>query len=164
MEKIKRLCKFVFVYRPLTGNSTKWQAFGYHCLNGLRRTTMVAIFAVWAYASGFVWNKVNPVTVYAEKTVVQVVTATTTAPVLERIAKCESGGNQMKNGQVQINVNKNGSVDIGKYMINLTIWGKTATKMGYDLTKQSDNESFAEWLYLNKGTGDWSASQSCWYK
>lgn len=85
-------------------------------------------------------------------------------PVLERIAACESGGMQTKKGQIVLNVNANGTVDVGKYQINLKTWGPTATKMGLDLTKESDNETMAKWIYANRGTGDWYSSASCWNK
>lgn len=144
-------------------NYTRFQIFKMKLVKTIKRTFVVmGLFAGlgWAYYFGSMFA---PVRVQAIDKPVYVI-ATGTAPVLERIAKCESGGSQTENGQIQINVNKNGSVDIGKFQINLTTWGKTATKMGYDLTKESDNEAFARWIYENKGTQDWSASQHCWYK
>lgn len=88
--------------------------------------------------------------------------------VLDRIADCESGdgtkgsATHYKNGQVLIKTNAN-SADIGKYQIN-SIWFKKASELGFDLTKEEDNKKMAEWIYLNRGTGDWSASQKCWNK
>lgn len=101
------------------------------------------------------------------------VTATTTtvnapAPVLDRIADCESGNGtkgsakHYLNGQVLLRANTNATIDIGKYQVNLTYWGKKATELGFDLTREADNKAMAEWIYANKGTGDWSASQKCW--
>lgn len=91
------------------------------------------------------------------------------SPVLDRIADCESGDGTKgsathygKSGQVLMRPNTNGTVDLGKYQIN-TVWFKTAADLGYDLTKEEDNEAFAEWLYLNKGTEDWYSSKKCWY-
>lgn len=97
--------------------------------------------------------------------------ATTIAPVLERIGDCESGNGTKgsahhidpKTGQVLMRANKNGSIDVGKYQVNEYYWGKKASELGYDLTKEGDNKAMAEWIYLNKGTTDWSASQKCWY-
>ncbi len=92
------------------------------------------------------------------------------APVLDRIADCESGtgkagsATHFKNGQVVMNANTNGTIDIGKYQVNLTYWGKKATDLGLDLTKEVDNKKMAEFIYQNYGTGDWSASQKCWYR
>lgn len=85
-------------------------------------------------------------------------------PVLDRIEKCESSDMQFNNqGQVLIHVNSNGTYDTGEFQIN-SIWNATATKMGYDLTKASDNEAFAQWLFLNKGSSAWSDSSKCWSK
>lgn len=92
-----------------------------------------------------------------------------TYPVLDRIADCESGNGtkgsskHMLNGQVLLKANTNGTIDIGRYQVNLTYWGKKATELGYDLTKEADNKAVAEWIYKNKGTTDWSSSQKCWY-
>lgn len=101
-------------------------------------------------------------TVFAEREVIKEVEVIN-APVLDRIAQCESGGQHRKNGQVIFKANTNGSVDIGKYQIN-SIWNQTATKMGLDLTKEEDNKKFAEYLYTNKGTQPWEASAKCWIK
>jgi len=86
-------------------------------------------------------------------------------PVLDRIAKCESGGEHFgANGQVVVNGNTNSSVDIGKFQINVRVWGAKATEMGLDLTKEEDNTKFAKWLYANRGTEDWYSSKACWNK
>lgn len=84
------------------------------------------------------------------------------APVLDRIAKCESGGSQTaKDGQVVIHVNTNGTWDIGKYQIN-SIHGADATKRGFNLYTEEGNTAYAKYMYANLGTGDWSSSQGCW--
>lgn len=124
----------------------------------------------WASTAGYYIAKSNePAIVQA-----QVKEADPVSPVLARIGDCESGirnkngkavkgsATQFKNGQVEIHVNKDGTIDIGKYMINLTYQGDKASKMGLDLMKESDNETYAIWLYQNVGTSPWSASASCW--
>lgn len=90
------------------------------------------------------------------------------AVVLERIADCESGNGTKgsatqldRNGQVLMRPNANGTVDVGKYQIN-TVWFKKASELGFDLTREEGNKAMGEWIYLNKGTGDWSASAKCW--
>ena len=90
------------------------------------------------------------------------------APVMDRIAGCESQGNRNskgthydKNGQVLMRSNTNRTVDLGKYQIN-TVWFAKATELGLDLTKEDDNKKMAEWKYANRGTDDWSASAKCW--
>jgi hypothetical protein len=108
-------------------------------------------------------NTVKPETVYAEKQVEVVVEAD--APILAKIAKCESGNKHYdKNGQVLMRSNKNGSIDIGKYQINEKSWGKAASKLGFNLTDEKDNEAMAKYIYANRGTEDWYASKSCWMK
>lgn len=91
------------------------------------------------------------------------------APVLSRIADCESGNGKPgtathygKSGQVLMIANPNATVDVGKYQINLYYWGAKATELGLDLTKEEDNRQMAEYIYSNNGTGDWSASAHCW--
>lgn len=86
------------------------------------------------------------------------------APVLDRIIKCESQSQQKgKSGQVLMNANTNGTVDIGVGQIN-TVWFAKATELGYDLTKEEDNRAMALWIYKNKGTSPWSSSSNCWSK
>lgn len=100
-----------------------------------------------------------------QATLVQIQGQDPAIPVLNRIAQCESSNSNLAaNGQVLIHWNKGGTVDIGKYAINEQIWGKQATKLGYDLTKPADNLSFALWLYHNVGTSPWVDSENCWSK
>ncbi len=60
------------------------------------------------------------------------------SPVLDRIADCESGNGtkgsatQLKNGQVLISLNTNGTYDQGKYQIN-SIHNKEASSLGFNL-------------------------------
>lgn len=86
------------------------------------------------------------------------------AKVLDRIAQCESGNKQFdpKTGQVILNANTNGSVDIGVMQINDHTWGLKAQAMGYNLTVEADNRAMADWIYQNRGTVDWEASRHCW--
>ncbi len=90
------------------------------------------------------------------------------SPVLDRIANCESGNGrkgsaaQFRNGQVILHANKNGTTDIGKYQINMQVWGKKATKLGFNLATEAGNTKMAEWIYLNYGTGSWKYSRKCW--
>lgn len=93
----------------------------------------------------------------------QIITVEAAAPVLDRIAQCESGGNQFKNGQVLIHVNNNGTYDQGKYQIN-SIHNAAASKLGFNLATEEGNTGFAKWMYANLGTGDWYSSEKCWKK
>lgn len=83
-------------------------------------------------------------------------------PVLQRIAKCESGNTHFdSNGQVLMRSNTNRTVDVGRYQLN-SVWFKKATELGLDITKEKDNEKMAVWIYENRGTGDWYSSANCW--
>lgn len=84
-------------------------------------------------------------------------------PILAKIAKCESPNGHWKNGQVVINLNTNGTYDQGAYQIN-SVWNKKATELGFNLAVEQDNQKMAEWIYANRGTGDWASSQNCWKK
>ncbi len=94
------------------------------------------------------------------------------APVLQRISDCESGngkpgtGKQFTaSGAVVTNVNKNGSIDVGKYQINLNVQHlQEMAKLHLNPLTEDGNYAYAKYIYENHGTGDWSSSQSCWYK
>lgn len=82
-------------------------------------------------------------------------------PVLAKICKAESGCNHFdKNGQTLINKSR----DVGAYQINVHIWGKKATELGYDLYDEKDNEAFAIWLFENYGSEPWHLSKAKWSK
>jgi hypothetical protein len=112
----------------------------------------------WSIVIG---SHLMPITVYAEKEVVKEVKGH--APVMDRIAKCESQNSHInpKNGQVYMLANTNKTVDVGKYMIN-TVWHKKAKELGLDITKEVDNEKMAYYIYENHGTDAWNASSNCW--
>lgn len=121
-------------------------------------------FLMLAMGASLFSFKIEPNTVYAEtKVAVLVHEAAVIPPVLQRIKGCESGGNQFKNGQVLISINKNGTYDQGEYQIN-SIHNKDAATRGYDLATEAGNEGYAVYLYQTFGTPDWSASYACWGK
>lgn len=129
---------------------------------------IVIITAILITGAYFIGSESNKEIIYeqVEKEVIKEVEIE--APVLDRIAGCESQGNRNskgthydKNGQVLMRSNANRTVDLGKYQIN-TIWFAKATELGLDLTREDDNKKMAEWIYRNRGTGDWSASAKCW--
>jgi len=88
--------------------------------------------------------------------------STTVVPaIMEKIAVCESGGNQFKpDGQVKIS--RTG--DVGKYQINLKVHLARSKKLGYDIYTLKGNEDYAMWLYVRSGTRSWYMSQHCWSK
>jgi hypothetical protein len=93
------------------------------------------------------------------------------AHVLDRIADCESGngtrgsGKQFKtSGQVVTNTNTNGTVDVGKYQINMSADHiQEMAKPGLNPLTEEGNTAYAKYLYANRGTGDWVSSQHCWH-
>ncbi len=123
----------------------------------------IASMLTLVYVVALLGAKYLNVPVYAEVQVVKEVSVEFKAPIMDKIAHCESSGTHKKDGQVVFKANTNGTVDIGKYQIN-SIWNKQATKLGYDLTNEADNKAFAMYLYANYGTAPWSASAKCWSK
>lgn len=138
---------------------TKWQIFRYKAFKFYKKTLLVsAIFTAIGYA--YVGGTMTKMAAADSKVIY--VQSTSTPAVMARISKCESGGSQYnKSGQVLININTNGTTDIGLYQIN-SVHNAQATKLGYDLTKKSDNEAYAMYLYETQGTGDWISSAKCW--
>lgn len=94
------------------------------------------------------------------------------AAVMQRIADCESGsgkagsGHQFNsNGTVVTHTNSNGSVDVGKFELNLSAAHiQEMSKLGFNPLTEAGNTAYAQFLYQNRGTGDWSSSQHCWLK
>lgn len=155
--------------REVYPHATKWQVFKYRARRFFNRVLIVmGILAVGSgigltsYAFGQMATNPSVTTVTADDSAV---------PVLQRIASCEEYGEighqatqiNPKNGQAWMMPNKNGTVDVGAFMVN-SVWFSLASKMNLDLTKFEDNKTMAVWIYHNKGTGDWSASQKCWQK
>lgn len=83
------------------------------------------------------------------------------------ICACESTGN--KNSK-PVQFGKNGKAlkgkvnpaDTGMCQINIKIHAKELTKLGLDASKESDNITFANWLYTNEGSTPWDWSKDCW--
>lgn len=124
---------------------------------------VTAGLVVMAIAFGIL-REVYPNTVYAvQEKIVQV---PADAPVLDRIANCESKGKQLNaKGEVIVNVNTNGTVDVGKYQINMSAGHvKEMAKLGFNPLTEEGNEAYAKYLYQNVGTGPWSSSSKCWGK
>lgn len=141
---------------------SKFQLWLYQAKHVTKRSIIalaVICLVMWGFVAGskFVPSQV----VFASKEVVKEVKGK--APVMDRIAKCESGSNHIdpKTGQVYMLANTNKSVDVGKYMIN-TVWHKKAKELGFDITKEVDNEKMAYWIYENMGTEAWYSSKHCW--
>lgn len=143
--------------------ATKFEVFKYRLTKFLRKVVIASFLLGMIYGAFHIGRlTTEPRIVEAIKEVTVEVDAK--APIMERIAKCESGNTHYdKNGQVLLRSNNNKSVDVGRYQIN-SVWFKKATELGLDITKEKDNEIMARWIYSNRGTVDWEASKSCWNK
>lgn len=154
-------------------HATGWQVFKFKVRKFFEKVFILAIVAAIGYgifeAGGYFKPKeiILPPTQVIKEVEVE-------APILDRIADCESGkrtpaGKGVKgsarhyapSGQVLMTGNTNRTVDVGKYAIN-SVWFAKATELKLDLTKEEDNKTMATWIYKNRGTEDWSASVSCW--
>lgn len=130
-----------------------------HFISWLWRMFKIAVVIFAILAVGYGTSEIY----HLSNTVSYVAVPQALAPVMDRIAKAESGNTHIaKNGQVLVHVNKNMTTDVGVYQVNLQIWGATATKLGYDLFNEKDNRAFALWLYENKGTEPWTSSSKNW--
>lgn len=149
--------------KDIVVGASRFDVFKYRLARFMRKVFIVS-FVIGAIAAGYDIGNLTakPETVYAEKQVEVPIDGP--APVLDRIAQCESSNMQIKNGQVLMMANQNGSVDVGVMQINIRVWGKKAAELGYDLTKEADNRSFAHWLYANYGTEPWIFTKGCWNK
>lgn len=82
--------------------------------------------------------------------------------VFARISWCESRDRQFDDkGSVLRGVNKE---DLGKYQINVAVWGQDAARLGFDLMTEEGNEAMALYLYNKFGTKPWNYSRVCWGK
>lgn len=89
----------------------------------------------------------------------------TVPPLMEKIAKCESGGTQFKaDGEIVVGLLTDPRLgqDLGKWQINTKYHGARAKELGIDLTTEYGNEKYAMLLYEEQGTSPWLASARCW--
>ena len=85
----------------------------------------------------------------------------TLPPVLQRIAQCESSGQQFtQDGKVLRG--KRHPQDTGLFQINAVVWAKQAEALGYDIRTRDGNESMARYLFANYGSVPWQSSAKCW--
>jgi hypothetical protein len=150
---------------------SKWQVIKYHILKFLHRVYVffrlgakILTYSVIAVSLINIGMHFSTKTIVKEIEVIREVEASSVSPVLARIAKCESNNQHFENGQVLVRGNTNGSVDVGRYQINISYWGKKATELGINLFDEQGNETFAKWLESNHGTEPWVWSKHCWNK
>jgi hypothetical protein len=90
-----------------------------------------------------------------------VVQEDTLPPVMQRIAQCESAGQQFaRDGKVLRG--KRHPQDTGLFQINAAVWAKQAEALGYDIHTRDGNESMARYLFANYGSVPWQSSAKCW--
>jgi hypothetical protein len=162
MEKLYTMWKWIDL-RDYQAHATFMSRVKYYSIRTLRRLGMIVAFITLIAGTAFIYREVNPKTVTAQgiETIV-VKTVYAESPIMERIAKCESGGKHYDStGQVVMRSNTNKSVDVGKFQIN-SVWFKKATELGFDVTTEKGNTDMAYWIYANRGTQDWYASRDCW--
>lgn len=144
-------------------NLTKWQVFVLSVKRFFKRLFWLSVIGLAILGIFEAGRYVNPTVVYTKQEVIKEVEAR--IPLLDRIAKCESGGTHYgKNGQVLVRGNTNKTVDIGKYQINSYYWGAKATELGLNLWNEKDNETMANYIIKNNGSEPWSATKHCWNK
>lgn len=89
-------------------------------------------------------------------------------PELVPICACESSFHgawwdmprHFENGRVLMNYS--GNDDIGMCQINISVYGETARRLGYDLETVEGNINFSNWLFEREGSAPWYHSESCW--
>lgn len=154
--------------RDIYPHATRWQVFKYRVRVFLLRCFVIGILIGSIYGAFVAGGIYSPAVIYTKAEIIKEVESQ--APIMDRIAGCESQGNAKlpgthwdKNGQVLMRSNTNRSVDVGKYQIN-TVWFAKATELGLDITLEADNKEMALWIYKNRGTEDWYSSRNCWMK
>ncbi len=119
----------------------------------------IASMLTLVYVVALLGAKYLNVPVYAEvQTIKEVHIQPDFPPFLKKICNAESGGRQF---------NKDGSVvrgivdksDIGICQINERYNNDLARKLGYDIYTEEGNKAFALYLFNNRGTQPWLASQ-----
>lgn len=153
-------------------HATKWQVMKWKVSEFfkacVRFTAKVTFFSGIGYGLFSAGAYFNPVMMYANSEVVVEKVVSTDAPIMDKIAGCESVGSPKskgihfdKNGQVLVRGNTNRTVDVGRYQIN-SVWFGKATELGLDVFKEEDNKKMAYWIYHNYGSEPWYSSAKCW--
>ena len=82
-------------------------------------------------------------------------------PILRQIAVCESNNRQFGHDGKALRGKAN-HLDIGRYQINIGVWGSEANRLGYDLFSDEGNEAMALEIFKRQHTKPWNASRECW--
>ncbi len=153
--------KITYMGKRVRDNNGRFSSFKLKVKLFFRKLFRLSMLGLAIYSAFLVGRYIAPT-----ETITNIVQADNgVPPVMQRIAKCESGNTHFdKNGQILVKGNVNKTVDIGKYQVNNFYWGAKARELGLDITKEKDNEEMALWIYENKGTQPWYSSQNCWNK
>ena len=113
-----------------------------------RRTSLVGYFA----------RRVLPILVF---TTIGIDQAAHAEDLMNRIARCESGGNQY-DAQGKVLRNKSNPAVVGVFQINERYHAATARRLGYNIYTREGNWAYARWLLKSEGTTPWTDSEHCW--
>lgn len=86
----------------------------------------------------------------------------TDAPVMQRVAWCESKYKHYEGAKGEVLRGQLTPADIGVMQINERYHGDTARKLGIDIYTLEGNVAYARYLYEKKGVKPWKASEHCW--
>lgn len=103
----------------------------------------------------------HPVPQVVQPPRVVIVQDDTLPPVLQRIAQCESHGQQFTTDGRVVHGLKNPQ-DTGLFQINTAVWGTKAEELGYDLRSREGNVQMARYLFEQYGSVPWQTSFRCW--
>jgi hypothetical protein len=103
----------------------------------------------------------HPVPQIVQHTRVVIVQDDTLPPVLQRIAQCESHGQQFTMDGRVVRGRKNPQ-DTGLFQINTAVWGTKAEALGYNLHSREGNVQMARYLFEQYGSVPWQTSFRCW--
>lgn len=129
----------------------------------------VSICASALYGSAMIGSAMSVKVV--TNTITQEIEVTKRLPIQDRIAGCESEGNAKSKGshfdskgRIRKHANKDGTVDIGKNMINDYHWEAKAVELGFNIYTEKGNDQMANYIFAHQGSAPWSASSKCWNK
>ena len=82
------------------------------------------------------------------------------APIMVRVAMCESGLTHRENGELLRN--KNGSSARGAFQVMMSYHGPEMRKMGLDPRRTDEYLAYVRFLYDQQKLAPWKESQACW--
>ena len=102
-----------------------------------------------------------PLTAFASSVEEQVQAFFKDIPVMQEIAKCESGFRQFNADGTPLRGGWAGGM-IGVFQFHERIHSAPARVLGYDLATLEGNLAYAKHLYETSGTQPWNSAKSCW--